>query len=131
MIPHFGIDTSILVRLLSGDPPAGHDYCVEALAEIVNQGGEVYASNQVIGEAYIVMQRSYGASKSEAREGLVTVLRSGYVRPLNGQRVITEIQTGGGAGVVDRLITDGYSKVGCETLTLDRKMANLPDTRIL
>lgn len=132
MTRRYGIDTSILVRLLTGDPPDAFRYCTEALIDIVeNQGGELYASNQVIGEAYVAVQHAYGASKPEARQGLTTVLRNHSIRPINGQRVFAELENERGAGLVDRLIANGYEHAGCETLTLDHKMGNLPDTRIL
>ena len=38
---------------------------------------------------------------------------------------------GGGPGLFDRLIVDEYARAGLEVLTLDRKMAILPDTRRL
>ena len=62
MIRRYGIDTSILVRLLTGEPQDAFEYCTNALNDIVvNQGGELYASNQVIGEAYVAVQHAYGA----------------------------------------------------------------------
>ena len=132
MIRRYGIDTSILVRLLTRDPISAYEYCVATLTDIVeNQAGEVSASNQVIGEAYIAVQLHYGSSKSEARSALLDALRSGFVRPLNGPQVMDMLSIDSGAGLVDRLIADGYSQVACETLTLDRRMANLPGARTL
>lgn len=132
MTRRYGIDTSILVRLLTGDPPDAFKYCTDALIGIVeNQGGELYASNQVIGEAYVAVRHAYGASKSEARKGLITVLRNHSIRPINGQHVFAELENERGAGLVDRLIANGYAHVGCETLTLDRKMGDLPSALIL
>ena len=64
-----GIDTSVLVRLVTGDPPDIHSHCVEALNELVANGVEVFASNQVIGEAYITAQHHYGVNRDEARSG--------------------------------------------------------------
>ena len=132
MTRRYGIDTSILVRLLTGDPPEAYEYCVEVLSDIAqNQGGEVFASNQVIGEAYMVMQLHYGASKTEARQGLATLLRTQYVMPQNGRQVFAALEETGGAGLIDRLIADGYAQTGLETLTLGQKMSNLPDAKIL
>ena len=132
MTPRYGIDTSVLVRLLTQDPLSAYQYCVATLTEIVaNQKGEVFASNQVIGEAYVAVQLHYGASKTEARRELINALRSGFVRPLNGTKTLEILNASQGAGLVDRLIADGYAQAGCETLTLDHKMANLPETRLL
>jgi predicted nucleic acid-binding protein len=121
--PRYGIDTSVLVRLLTGAPKTGYESCVEALTGLVEQGAEVFASNQVIGEAYITVQHHYGVSKDEAREGLVIVLTSGLVAPLNGMSVLEALRSRGGCGLVDRLIADDYRRGGFVTLTIDRKMA--------
>ena len=61
----------------------------------------------------------------------INVLSSGLVAPLNGQAVILALQSLESPGLFDRLIADDYSRVGLETLTLDRRMATLPNARRL
>jgi predicted nucleic acid-binding protein len=130
--PRFGIDTSILVRLVTGDPDEGFQQCVSALTLAVrDQGAEIFASNQVIGEAYIALQHHYGVTKPEARNALAIVLRCGLVAPLNGHGVFDALSAKSGCGLLDRLIADDYRRAGLITLTLDRKMAALPDTRLI
>ena len=132
MIARYGIDTSILVRLATGDPEEGFEHCVRELTALIERDkAEVFASNQVIGEAYIALQHHYGVSKPDARAALVTVLRSGFVSPLNGANTFEALEAMAGAGLLDRLITDDYRRGGLVTLTLDRKMAALSDTRRL
>lgn len=131
MLARFGIDTSILVRLLTGDPVDGFDACVRSLKKIVEDDAEVYASNQVIGEAYVAVQHHYGVSKADARGALLSVLTSGLVRPLNGHSVLADLKSTTGCGLLDRLIADDYRRIGLTTLTLDRKMASLPHARRL
>ena len=53
------------------------------------------------------------------------------VAPLNGQSVVLALKASGGPGVFDRLLADGYSHAGLETLTLDRQMVSLPSVRRL
>jgi hypothetical protein len=91
MTPRFGIDTSILLRLATGDPADLYAHCVERLTALIeSDGAEVFASNQVIGEAYIALQHHYGVTKAEAREGLANLLQSGLVAPGNGQHILTD-----------------------------------------
>ena len=45
--------------------------------------------------------------------------------------VIDALEASGGTGLFGRLIADDYSRAGMEVLTLDRKMAALPDARRL
>ena len=132
MTPRFGIDTSVLVRLAVGEPARDFQHCVEELRVLVeDQGREIFASNQVIGEAYVTIQHHYGVSDADVRAVLIDVLTSGLVAPLNGLDVIRALQTREGPGLFDRLIADDYARVGLETLTLDRRMANLPSVRRL
>ena len=60
---------------------------------------------------------------------MLDALRSGLVSPLNGHPVIEALEATCGAGLFDRLIADDYSRAGMEVLTLDQKMAALPDVR--
>ena len=132
MIRRFGIDTSILVRLLTRDPEATFARCVNALRTLTQEEStEVVASNQVIGEAYVAVQHHYGASKANARAALRDVLLSGLVAPQNGRRVFAILDAGGGPGLLDRLIADDYTRADLKVLTLERKMAALPGVRRL
>ena len=132
MIRRYGIDTSVLVRLLTGDPEKDFAYCVSKLRALVeDQTSEVFVSNQVVGEAYVAVQHHYGVSKADGRASLLDVLRSGLVAPLNGRSVIEALNASGGPGLFDRLIADDYSRAGLEVLTLDRKMVALSDVRRL
>jgi predicted nucleic acid-binding protein len=132
MAARYGIDTSILVRLATGDPAEGYARCLRSLRRLVEtDGADVLASNQVIGEAYVALQHHYGVPKGESREALASVLQSGLVRPLGGPDVLEILGSEGGCGLFDRLIADEYRRADVVTLTLDRKMAALPQARLL
>ena len=132
MTLRYGIDTTVLVRFLTGLPAPEYQRCRQELTKLVDEdNAEIYASNQVIGEAYVAVQHHYGISKSGARAGLLTILTSGLIAPLHGQPVLRTLQETGGAGLMDRLIADGYSRTVSETLTLDRRMAALPGVKRL
>ena len=74
MTRRFGIDTSVLVRLLTGEPEADFSRSVRMLSALIeDEDAEIFASNQVIGEAYIAVQHHYGVSKADARVGLLDV----------------------------------------------------------
>lgn len=126
-----GIDKSILVSLATEDPPDSFSRSVERLESLVAQGREIVASNQAIGEAYVVLQRDYGINRDDARAALSQVLTSGLVAPLNGPAVLDMLAATGQPGLYDRLITDDYTRAGLETLTLDRRMASLPHASLV
>ncbi|MBC9890351.1 MAG: PIN domain-containing protein [Opitutae bacterium] len=129
--PRIGIDTSVLVRLITGEPPDAFARCVERLNDLAVSGAEIFASNQVIGEAYIAVQHHYHVSESDARSEISKALTSGLVAPLNGSDVIAALEVSDGPGLFDRLIAEDYTRAGLEVLTLDRKMAALPDVQRL
>ena len=132
MTQRYGIDTSVLVRLITSLPEAEYRRCQAELTRMVEQeSAELFASNQVIGEAYIAVQHHYGVSKGDARIALTGALTSGLVAPLNGQPVLRALRETGGAGLIDRLIAEDYSRTVSETLTLDQRMAALPGVRRL
>ena len=132
MTAQYGIDTSILAQLATGDPETGFQHAVKELTKLVEgEHAGVFASNQVIGEAYIALQHHYGVSKADARDALISVLKSGLVAPLNGPGGFAALQAKTGCGLPDRLITDDYQRAELTTLTLDRKMAALPKAKRL
>ena len=132
MALRYGIDTSVLVRLVAREPQGDFERWVRRLVALMEErGGEIFASNQVIGEAYAALMHHYGIASADARAGLLDALTSGLVAPLNGRVVIEALETSGGPGLFDRLIANDYSRADLHILTLDRKMASLPDVRLL
>ena len=97
-----GIDTSVLVRLVTGLPPEAYSYCVEQLNALTGSGAEIVVSNQVIGETYVTVQHHYGATRKDAQAEIRNVFRSGLVAPLNGRAVIEALNASGGPGLFDR-----------------------------
>lgn len=132
MAPRYGVDTSVLVRLVTREPPGDFERCVSGLGALVEGPGcEIFASNQAIGEAYAALMHHYDISSADARSALLDVLTSGLVTPLNGRAVIEALSASGSPGLFDRLIADDYARTGLETLTLDRRMASLPSVGLL
>lgn len=132
MALRYGVDTSILVRLVARKPKRDFDLCVRRLGHLVEQREcFILASNQAIGEAYAALMHHYRLASSDARDGLASVLTSGLVAPLNGRSVLEALAASGSPGLFDRLITSDYTQAGLETLTLDRKMSSLPGAQLL
>lgn len=128
MTQRCGIDTSILVRLATGEPEQAFDQAVSALSHMVEVEHIVlFASNMVIGEAYVALQHHYGVAKSDAKAALRSVLTSGLIGPWCGEPVLDALATTRGCGLLDRLIALQYGADDLTTLTLDRKMAALPN----
>lgn len=133
MSHRYGIDTSVFMRLLTGDPDADFKKTLAAFEKRLEAEpqAEFFVSNQVIGEAYIALQHHYGITKSDAKTALYQVLTSGLCAPLRGASVLTVLQTDEGCGLVDRLIANDYKAEGMKVLTRDRKMSQLAEAEKL
>lgn len=132
MTHRYGIDSSVLVRLATGLPPLQFERSVGKLTALVEkEGAQIVASNQVIGESYIALQHHYGVGKLDARAALFGVLQSGLIEALGGQIVLDALATTKGCGLLDRLIASAYDDAGFTTLTLDKKMAKLPNAKLI
>lgn len=131
--PVYGIDTSVLVRLLTGHPDKEFKATSAALEKLFDKepAAELVASNQVIGETYITLQHYYGLSKPDARKGLREFLTEGIVAPLNGAVVLEILKVNRGAGLMDRLIAQDYESNGLTVLTNDRSMARIDGARLM
>ncbi len=130
---HYGIDTSIFVRLLTGQPESDYEKTVAALKQIIAESplSEIKVSNMVIAEAYIALQHHYGTSKADAKAGIATLLGSGLVQAMNGPEIVGMLGHSGGCGLIDRLIANDYRVSGLVTLSNDHRMAKLSDVRLL
>lgn len=124
-IQNYGIDTSVFVRLLTGDPAPDYEKTLAALKGLLDKSpaSTFFVSNMVVGEAYIALQHHYGVSKPDARAAIASVLRSGLVAPLGGDGVFEALRAEEGCGLLDRLIALDYAAAECLPLTNDRKMA--------
>ena len=128
MTHRYGIDTSVFVRLLTGEPEAEYEQTIARFEKRMKADpqAEFFVSNQVIGEAYIALQHHYEVKKTEAKAAILSVLTSGLCSPLNGAPVITALQSKqGGCGLLDWLIADDYYGHGMKVLTNDLKMSRL------
>jgi predicted nucleic-acid-binding protein len=122
-----GIDTSVLVRLLVGEPADLTEKAHRRLLEAHRQREAVVVSDLAIAEAYYALKYHYAIDPADIRQAVLTMLTSGLVRPEGGSAALTVLQStaGGKAGFVDRLIHARYQLDGMTTLTLDKTQAKL------
>lgn len=126
-MPACGIDTSIFVRLLTGQPEADYQVAIKRLTALrAAQPQPITVANIVITEAYAVLQHHYALSKTDTREAMLAVLTSGLVEPASGDVVLEALRSTKEPGLTDRLIAVDYATQSAVVLTLDRKMAALP-----
>ena len=128
-----GLDTSVVLRLVMGDPPdlaaAAQAFFDEAFAP----GGTPHLlSDVVVAESYHSMRHHYAVPHDVAIAALGALVNDRVrVRALG---VAAEALAGATApkpGVVDRLLHAEYTAAGAETATFDKALARLPGTRLV
>ena len=128
-----GLDTSVLVRLLIGQPADLAAKAQERLLEAHRVRQSVIVSDLVIAEAYHALRHHYGLDPVDIRRGLLAMLTSGMVQPEPGSAVLAVLQVklAGKAGFVDRLIQARYETDGMTTLTLDKAQSKIGKTELI
>ena len=119
-----GIDTSVVVRVLVGEPAAQARVARRRLERAVEAGESVMVADIVLAEAYFALHHHYGVPKDEARSLLRELTTSGVVsvQPIESQGALDPDR---GAGLVDRLIVTRYRSIRALALTFERKHAAL------
>jgi predicted nucleic acid-binding protein len=71
------LDTSVVLRLLTGEPPDQAERAAQFLQELGARGGMAVVSDMVVAESYYALHAHYGVPKREALQGLRGLLESG------------------------------------------------------
>lgn len=119
-----GLDTTVVVRLLVGEPANMARAARRRLERAVEAGERVLVSDLVIAEAYFALQHHYGIPKAQVRGLLRQFVESGVVE-VDPPTVASDLEAAAGAGLVDRFIHSRYRALGANTLTFERKQAAL------
>jgi predicted nucleic acid-binding protein len=129
----FGLDTSVVVRLLIGAPEDQAQRAWELLEECASEGEPVQVSALVVAESFFVLQHHYGVPLAKALQQLASLL--GDVRVSADAAALRVLRTPGLArlkpGFVDRLIHQQHESEGRELATFDGAAARLARSRLL
>lgn len=121
-----GVDTSVVLRLLTGEPAAQARAALRWLREVKASGITPVISDLVVSEVYFALQHHYGVSKAEALRHLSLFLAGGDIS-VDGA-VAAVLKTPGLAtakpGFVDRLIHEQYLRGGAAGTATFEKAAH-------
>jgi predicted nucleic acid-binding protein len=120
----FGLDTSVVLRLILGEPVPQAAVAKRRLERAMAEGDAAVVSDLVITEAYHALCHHYGVPKDEARRELRMMLTSGVVA-LDPRSSLWALDETPGAGLFDRLVVARYRDQRVMTWTFDRKLAAL------
>ena len=129
----FGLDTSVVLRLLTGQP---QDLAARTLARYqdgIAAGDDFCVSDVVAAEAYFALQQHYRKTKEEALEAL-RGFSSGEGISFS-QNFAASINTPNihkaNPGFVDRMLVSGYREQGQITLSCEKSFKRLANTEVI
>jgi len=130
-----GLDTSVVMRLLTGEPEAQAEYALRLVGELNSLGRKAMVSDRVVAEACFALHFHYDVPKREAMEALLDLLRSPSVEGEPGGSAVGVFEAmldgPGKPGLVDRLIHAQYARVDARTASFERASQKLADSIFL
>jgi predicted nucleic-acid-binding protein len=128
-----GLDTSVVLRLLVGQPADQTARAVALLDELARGGHRAAVSDLVVAEVYFALQHHYGVSKQDALLGLRCLFSDGEIEPLGAAAKVlaTDKLSSAKPGFVDRLIHGGYTAEADEMVTFEKAAGKLDSVRVL
>ena len=126
-----GLDPSVVVRLLVGEPV---DQALTAQGAIEGAPrGSIVVSDLVIGESYFALRHHYEVPHRKAIAALAAMVSDPRIRCMGvaGRVLAAMLDRESGAGLMDRLIHGGYEVEDMTLLTFDRGAARLPGAQLL
>lgn len=129
----YALDTSVLVRILTGLPQPLAANVAMALEKKRRAGDSFVVSNLVLSEAYYAVQHHYGVGKAAALEALrVLSLQRGFEFSDEAKRALALPNIAKASpGFVDRLIHGEQVARGVKVLSCEKDFRKLPDTELL
>lgn len=128
-----GLDTSVVLRLLTGEPEAQARRALAEVQTLTRRGASLLVSDMVVSEVYFALQHHYRVPKSEALTLLARFFRESGVRPLGAAATVLAVANLATAnpGFVDRMIHEEYRQAAKEILTFEKAAGRLPAVRVL
>jgi predicted nucleic acid-binding protein len=128
-----GLDTSVVVRLLIGEPAVQARAARRLMAERRRAGEAAAVSDLVVGEAYFALRHHYEVPHAQAVDALRSLLNDPGVVALGAAR---EVLASGHdvrqvPGFMDRLIHADYARAPAALVTFDRAASRLSGTELV
>lgn len=127
------LDTSVVMRLLTGQPPDQTAAARRYMAEVAKADARVYVSNLVVMEAYFACQHHYGMPKASVLKGLHTLLSMStfVVHPQLLPLLAMEGLATARPGFLDRLIHAEAATARLPLVTFEKAAVRLSGTQML
>ena len=129
----FGMDTSYLLRLLTGQPKELAEKALARYQEAVGRGDSFSVSDMVVTEAYYALQHHYGKSKEESIEALKGISEDDSIVFSAGFESVIRLSNLAKAspGFLDRVLSADYRSRGQITISCEKSFRRLPDAEVV
>ena len=129
----FGLDTSVVLRLLTGEPSELAAHALERYQRGIANGDDFAVSDVVAAETYYVLQHHYNKTKEESLAALTAFSVGEGISFSTGFMAATKTPNLHKAtpGFVDRMLVSGYASSGQITLSCEKSFRKLPDTEVI
>ncbi len=128
-----GLDTSVVVRIISGLPEGAAEKVGERIAADI-AGGDVFTvSALVLSEAYFALQHHYAFTREEALQSLLAFSRTdGIQMPESIKAILGSANLARtNPGFVDRMIVSEYATTGSDTYSCEKSFRRLDGTVVI
>ena len=128
-----GLDTSVVVRIISGLPEGVAEKVGERIAAEIAGGDDFAVSALVLSETYFALQHHYAFTKEEALQSLLAFSCTEGIRVAESIRAILESPNLAKAkpGFVDRMIVGEYATAGSDTYSSEKSFRRLDGTVVI
>jgi len=121
----FGLDTTVVLRLLVGEPEEQAKRAFDFLDKCHSDGIDLHVSDLVVVETYHALVYHYEAPKAEAVKVLCEFISSPMIKASGHAKEVLSEYRGTGAGLADRMIRADYLKHTGKVVTFDADFAKL------
>ena len=131
----FGLDTSVVLRLITGEPETLAERAGTFIEEAVREQIPLVVSDLVVCETYFALHSFYEVPKREAIEALIAMFAEGPLTPADGPEILgvleQSLKGSQKPGFVDRLIHARYVAAGASLVSFEKAARKLSGTRVL
>ncbi len=128
-----GMDTSYLLRLLTGAPRNLAAAALVRYQKAVEDGDSFFVNDVVVTEAYYALQHHYGKSKEEAINALRRISEDDAINFSEGFMSVIRMPNLASAspGFLDRVLVADYRARGQITLSCEKSFRRLANAEVV
>lgn len=128
-----GLDTSVILRLLTGEPEEQAKRALNEAQSLIQQGSILLVSDLVVTEVYFALQHHYGMPKSEALTLIAQFLGDKGIQSIGAAATVLAVPNLATAkpGFIDRLIHAEYKLSAPEMLSFEKAAGRLSGVRVI